>query len=85
MEEAKVEDATSSGKVKTAAKEVLGGTTKGETAVEDQQKVEEAPPQEPSMVAQVEALATASPHGAISPDAPTTDAIPKASSSPAVS
>ena len=77
LEEVKVEDAN--------AREVHGGTPEGKTTAEDRQEAETAPPQEPPVVAQVEALAAASSHNAISPDAPVTDEVPKASSSPAAS
>ncbi|XP_063939742.1 uncharacterized protein LOC108203381 [Daucus carota subsp. sativus] len=83
LEEAKVEDATSSGKAEASAKEVLGGTSEGETAAKDRQEAEKASLPELDVVAQVEALVVAPSQNAISSDALAIDEDPKASSSPA--
>ena len=85
LEDAKVEDATSFEKTEAIAKEVLGGTSVGEVAATDKLKVEEAPAQEPHVVAPVEALAAALSQNAISSDSPAIDEVPKASSSLATS
>ncbi|XP_063948056.1 uncharacterized protein LOC135152155 [Daucus carota subsp. sativus] len=85
LEEAKVEDATSSEKVEAGAKEVLGGTSEGETAAKDRQEAEKASLPELDVVAQVEALVVAPSQNAISSDALAIDEVPKASSSPVAS
>ena len=85
LEEAKADDAASPEKSEISAKEVLGGTSEGEATAANRQKVEEAPLLESHVVAQVEALVVAPSQDAISSDAPATDEVPKASSSPAAS